>query len=342
MHRNRTSVLRIRLAVVKLIDVDRTASKQPISILGALSTGFDTVTRQLWLIALPAGLELLLWLIPRLKAPRLWPLLALQIPEGLDAQAGSLARQFSSAIQESIESFNWFAWLRPPLFGVPGLTTGFEPVVSSPEPAGEWQVTDPAMLAVVSGVVLVVGIGLGGLYWSLVARQARDGRIDWMAAWGRWPMVWLRLVGLAGLFVGILLMTWLPGILLGLLFGSNLDLGGALSFVVTLSLLMWTLFYLAFSIHGIVLYNQSVIDAARTSVWLGRTHFWPVFGMLAAFVAIDLGMHQIWRLAPTGSWLWVAAILGNSFVAAGLSVATMVFYMDRVPIPGSALMPRRS
>jgi len=64
--------------------------------------------------------------------------------------------------------------------------------------------------------------------------------------------------------------------------------------------------------------------------------------MLAAFVAIDLGMHQIWRLAPTGSWLWVAAILGNSFVAAGLSVATMVFYMDRVPIPGSALMPRRS
>lgn len=319
--------------------MEQSAGKQPIGVLGALSTGFDTVTRQLWLLALPAGLELGLRIVPRLKAPQLWSLFATSNPAGLDMQSRLFIQQLQSAVREYFESFNWLAWLRPPLFGVPGLTSGVDPVDLNAANSFEWQVSEPVVLALIVLLLAVIGIGLGGLYWSLIARQARDGRIDWGATFGRMPIVWPRMLGLALLLVGLMAVTWLPVALLSAIFGAALDAFGALMVLAILSILTWLLFYLTFSIHGIVLYNQRVVEAVRTSIWLGRTHFWSVLGMVAAFIGIDSGMRLIWNLAPMDSWLWLAAVAGHAFVAAGLSMATMIFYIERVPIPSSALAP---
>ena len=326
----------------KIGRVQRYSNKPPISVLAALSTGFDTVTRQLWLLVLPVGLDLFLWLGPRLKAASLWRLLSFDIPAGLDAQTRLVAQQLQDTLREAFESFNWFVWLRPALFGVPGLVSGVEPGGLASQTRFEGQVNDPALLLGIVLLLAAIGIGLGGLYWSLIARQARDGRIDWGAALGRMPVVWSRLIGLAVLLIGLALVVWLPTTLIGLALGSAVDFLGALVFLSALMLLMWLLFYATFSIHGIVLYNQPVVNAVRASVWLVRTHVGSVFGLLIAFVAIDLGMRLIWSLAPIDSWLWAAAIGGNAFVVAGLSMATMVFYLDRVPMPGSALMPQQT
>ncbi len=326
----------------KIAVVQRYSNKPPISVLGALSTGFDTVTRQLWLLVLPVGLDLFLWLGPRLKAASLWTLFAFDIPAGLDAQTRLFAQQLQETVRRTFENFNWFTWLRPALFGVPGLASGVEQGSPADNPLAAWQVNDVGLLSGILFVLAVIGIGLGGLYWSLIARQARDGRLDWAAALGRLPVVWSRMTGLAFLLVGLGFLIWLPALLIGLALGAAFDVFGALVFMFVLLLMMWLLFYATFSIHGIVLYNQRVLEAVRASVWLVRTHFWSVCGLLLAFAAIDFGMRLIWSRAPIDSWLWAVAIGGNAFVVAGLSMATMVFYMDRVPIPGSALMPQRT
>jgi len=212
-----------------------------------------------------------------------------------------------------------------------GAPTGFAPT--------ELQVDSPAGLIVVVVFLAAIGIGLGGLYWSLIARQARDGRVDWGAAIGRMSVVWPRLVGLALLIVGSMLAIWLAAVLITLVLGTALEMISTLVVMLALSLIIWLLFYVTFGLHGIVLYNQRVLDAVWTSFRLGRTQFWSVFGMILALVAVEWGMGLIWRLAPLDSWLWAVAILGDAFVVAGVSMATMLFYMDRVPIPSSALAP---
>ncbi len=323
-------------AVVKLILVVHSSQKQPIGILAALSTGFDTVTRQLWLLVLPLGVDLFLWLGPRLKAAGLWSLVSFDIPSGLDAQTRLFAQELQTTIRQTFETTNWFVWLRPMLFGVPGLMGGAGQPPAGIPPA-EWQLSDNVSFFVALAVLAVLGVGLGGLYWSLIARQARDGRVDWGAALGRMAVVWPRLIGLALLITGIAFLIWAPLVMLGLILGGALGLLGALAVMSALSLLAWLLFYVTFSIHGIVLYNQRVLDAVRASVRLGRTYFWSTFGLLAALVAIEWGMGLIWSLAPADSWLWAVSIAGNAFVVTGLSMATMVFYMDRVPIPRSTL-----
>ena len=308
--------------------------KQPIGVLAALSSGFDVVTHQLSLVLLPAGLDLVLWLGPRLRASALWPLVAFDIPSSLDARTQLFAQQLQDAARQMFESANWLGWLRPPVFGMPGLVTG-----ATPAPKGfrlaEWQVGDAPAFFVWIALLAVIGIGVGGLYWSAIARQARDGRIDWGAAVGRLMSLWPRLLGLAALVVGLAFVVWLPVIVASGLMGMAFGLVGALLVMLAVSVLIWLLFYLAFSIHGIVLYNQRVLEAVRTSVWLGRTYFWPTVGILVALNAIEWGLALVWSLAPADSWLWLVSIFGNAFVVTGVSMATMVFYMDRVPIPHS-------
>lgn len=305
--------------------------------MAALSTGFDTVTRHLWLLLLPAVLDVFLWVGPRLKASGLSPMLTFDAPAGLDAQTRLVAQDVQQWLRQVFESFNWMSFLRPPLLGVPGLMGGADnpmPVSGSPI---DWQVSDPLTLLGVILILSVIGIGLGGLFWSLIARQARDGRIDWGAALGRMVTVWPRLVGLGFFILGTLLAIWIVAALISMVLGPALGFVSTLVVMAGLSLIIWLLFYFTFSLHGVVVYNQRVLDAVRTSMWLGRKYFWSVFGIVIALIAVEWGMGLIWRLAPMDSWLWAVSICANAFVVAGLSMATMLFYLDRVPIPSSAL-----
>ncbi len=295
------------------------------------------VTRQLWLLALPVGLDLFLWLGPRLNAAGLWSLFQFAIPPGLDAQTRLFAQDLQVTVRQALESANWFGGLRPLLFGVPGLVNGAGPALPDGNRPAEWVLASPAVFFAVLIVLVAIGVGLGGLYWSLIARQARDGRIDWAAALGRLTEVWPKLLGQALLMIGLALLIWLLVVALSLVLGAASGLLGALVVMLALSLLIWLLFYLSFSLHGIVLYNQPVIDAMRASIWLGRAHFTPTLGLLCAVIAIEWGMRLIWNLAPNDSWLWAISIGGNAFVVTGLSMATMVYYADRVPIPRSTL-----
>ena len=295
------------------------------------------VTRQLWLLALPVGLDLFLWLGPRLNAAGLWSLFQLAIPSGLDAQTRLFAQDLQVTLRQAIESANWFGGLRPLLFGVPGLVNGATQALPDGDRPAEWVLASPAVFFAVLIVLMAVGVGLGGLYWSLIARQVRDGRIDWAAALGRMTEVWPKLLGQALLMIGLVLLIWLVVAALSLVLGAASGLLGALLVMLALSLLIWLLFYLSFSMHGIVLYNQPVIDSMRASIWLGRAHFTPTLGLLCAVIAVEWGMRLIWNLAPGDSWLWAVSIGGNAFVVTGLSMATMVYYADRVPIPRSTL-----
>jgi hypothetical protein len=319
--------------------VAQITQKQPIGVVAALSTGFDTVTRQLWLLAVPAGLDLFLWLGPRLKAIDVGASVVFDIPAGLDAQTRLFAQDMQAGIQTLFDNTNWFVALRPILFGAPGLMGGVgRPPTGSP--VIDWPLVGPLAFLIAVIALSAVGIGLGGLYWTLIARQARDGRIDWGAALGRMVEVWPRLITLALLIAGGAFLIWLSIGLIGLVLGTGFGLIGALAVMLALSLLAWLLFYATFSLHGVVLYNQRALDALRTSVWLGRAHFWPTLGLLGALLAVEAGMGLIWRLAPVDSWLWAVSIGGHAFVVAGLSMATMIYYLDRVPIPRSTLMPQ--
>lgn len=326
--------------MVKL-SVAETPKKQPIGVLSALSSGFDIASSQFGLLIVPVILDVFLWLGPRLKATILGASVVFDIPSGLDLNTRLQAQNLQESVQQWFQQFNLFALLRPTLFGVPGVVGGDDVTAGAQLGWAEWQLTTPWLFLLTLVLMVALGIVIGGFYWSLVARRVRDGRIDWIAAIGRVRVIGPRMIGLALVLVIILLSIWVPTAVVSTLFGLTSGLIGTLLVMVALSLMVWVLFYISFGIHGIVLYNQSVFDAIRTSVWFSRRNFWALLAMMVLIIAIDRGMNIVWRLVPSNSWLWLLSILGNAFLVTGIAVGTMVFYMDRVPIPSSALVPRQ-
>jgi hypothetical protein len=290
--------------MVKL-DVADLSKKQSIGVLSALSSGFDIASSQLGLLLIPVVLDVFLWLGPKLKASALGALATFDIPGGLELSARLQAQSLQESLQNWFDQFNLFALLRPTLFGVPGLVGGEDQTLGAQIGWADWQLTTPLVFLLTSVLMIALGVLFGGFYWSLVARRVRDGRIDWIAAIGRVRVLGPRMLGLALVLVIILLSIWMPTALFSTMFGLTSGLIGALLVMVALSLMVWVLFYITFGIHGIVLYNQPVLDAIRTSVWFSRTNFWPLLGLLTLIIAIDRGMNIVWRLVPADSWLWL-------------------------------------
>lgn len=324
--------------MVKL-DVAENLQKQPIGVLAALSSGFDIVSNQLGLLLVPIALDVFLWLGPRLRAVTLGTLVTFEVPSGLDSDALLSAQNFQESLQIFFEQYNLFAFLRPTLLGVPGLMGGESLSAAGDIVPLEWQVTHPLVFVLTVVILIVLGLGMGGVYWSSVARYVRDGRVDWLATVGKMTVIWPRMVGLTLVLIVILLAIWTPTAVIGSLFGLASGLFGLLIVMLALSLMTWMFFYATFSIHGIVLYNQSVIAAIRTSIWFGRVHFWSVLGILTVFIAVKTGMDIVWNLVAMDSWLWIVPIAGHAFLVTGMMLGTMLFYVDRVPIPSSALVP---
>lgn len=157
-------------------------SARPLGVIGSLAAGFEMIGRHLWLILWPLVLDLLLWLGPRLSVAPLFEqfcgfLLARPAPDP------TTARQVAQAVEllgQLGERFNLLSLLSVvPLLNVPSLLAQRPPGAVSPlgEPAIQ-AITNPLALMGWLAVLCPVGLALGFLYLSGLARRVRAVRSD--------------------------------------------------------------------------------------------------------------------------------------------------------------------
>jgi len=153
----------------------REKSAGPLGVIGCLSAGFEVLSRNLWLIALPVLVDLLLWLGPQLSvAPLLQGFIALLMAQSTpDVTMAHQVAQTVQLLELFSEQFNQLSLLSVlPLLNVPSLLAQHAPVMLSP-------LGEPRVLLVTSvfalmgwGVLLVpVGLVLGFLYLNSLARR---------------------------------------------------------------------------------------------------------------------------------------------------------------------------
>jgi hypothetical protein len=124
------------------------------------------------------------------------------------------------------------------------------------------------------------------------------------------------------LSVSLILLLILLIIPISLLFSTVLLLDPTIAQIIILIvsiLVLWILFPLVFSTHGIYAKKQNLITSTLTSIRLVR-FFLPGAGFyLLISVFIYQGMGIIWTMAPTDSWMIMVGIIG-------LLVASFVYY----------------
>jgi hypothetical protein len=200
----------------------------------------------------------------------------------------------------------------------------YKPVTNGPVEIGNWPV---AIIAVIASVWLAAALYAGFGLW--LADTIIDRRRSWSERLRAVPKVSLRIVGLAGLILGMMALLVLPlGMLWGLSSIAGIDMGGFfLSLAALVIVVLVVLFY--FAPEALLVADVSPPDAMRLSVRIVRNHLWPSVSLALASMLISVGLNEIWELMAVNLPGMLLAIGGSALVGTSLALAAMLFFYQR-------------
>ena len=286
---------------------------------------------------IPLVLDLFLWVGPRLQASALYAQFQpnfTSISAGLDADGKLAVQDMSSIVQDFLTHYNLFSWMSVTLVGVPAVNTTIDasaPLVTGTSPQS-LPVADVGTYLGVSAVLTGLGLILGGLFWTMLTVSVRGEPFD-LTQWLRNGLsVGRQLIVLTLLALIMVLVAMFPlSFIMALLSAVSLGLASFLP-ALMITAILWIVFYLAFTVHGLALYHLPLSRALRISALIARVFFASTLGLVTLSLLIYAGLGVIWDQFPPDSWLRIIAMVGNAFIAAGLASASLIYYHNRSTI----------
>ncbi|MBN2146359.1 MAG: hypothetical protein JW726_03180 [Anaerolineales bacterium] len=300
----------------------------PPNVLSALRGGFDAAANHASLLLIPMAIDLLIWLGPHLRLQELM----MEMLDGLASTAGmsttevlGLPAESTQVISDVLGRLNLMMTLRSYPIGIPSLMAGRLPLEI---PGGEplvWAVPSLSVVMGIWGLLTVIGLAVGILYYQLVAQAALAGKVQFREAFAQWPRSALQIF-LLTILLGLVL--FMMGVPFSCAF-SLLPLGGAqLGLMLYAGLAVWILFPLVFTPHGVFAMHYNLLMAFRKSERLVRLTFPATVMMLVVILVTSQVLDLLWRVPAENSWLNLVSVAGHAFVATGLLAATFIYYRD--------------
>jgi hypothetical protein len=312
-----------------------------------LAAGFDSTAKHPWLLLLPMILDLFIWLGPRLRFQAIIEQIVANLPPEADAL------ELTGQLLEIGPYTNLFTALSVPLVGVPTMFSGLSPE-KTPLVSKFIDLTSAAEWLVLFLALSLFGLLLTAVYYISIAKVVSDRRItENQFAAGKWlariGTSWIRLLGLAILFILAALIVYIPISIVGaLLFLLNATLGMMVVLLAPL-IIIWVAFYLSFSPPGITLKNRSLFQSVKESLQLVQTNLSSVLAIFLLILLFGAIIERLLILAENGTWLTVFNILIHAFVSTGFITAFFILYQDRAQrfedlekTPGSGIIHKNS
>lgn len=305
----------------------------PPNVIAALKAGFDAIANHILVILIPIALDMWIWLGPHLQIKQLLTqfLTLLNSSTAVDASQQSLLPT-SDMIQSFAGHINLMVILRTYPVGVPSLMAGRLPIeiptgLASGKPIFI-DITSPALIILLWAGLAVIGLGAGTLYFTIVSQAALTGRVIWQQALRESPRTFLQVLSLTLLLGALILLLSVPATcVLSLLAFGGLPFG-QIGLLLYAGFLIWMLFPLIFSPHGIIARHYNLLFAIRNSITLTRLILPVTAFLVMAVMVLSEGLDILWRVPTENSWLTLIGIVGHAFVTSALLATTFVFYRD--------------
>jgi hypothetical protein len=313
-------------------ETDSSTKRGLAALIETLSNGYNLVLRRMWLIAIPAVLDIYLWLGPRLSVrPLTRYLLSMWLPQGqIPAEIQPFLESNRQLLENMGREVNLFSLLSSTLLGMPSYLSGGLPggVTGSPVTWGE----SSSILIILALILLLVAAGLflGCLYLGAIAYIIREGTVDLkhllLRVWRYWALI--ALFGV--LLTGVLLVLGLPiFVIVGLLELVSPALARFTLLAVT-GFGLWMLFHLFFVPHAVVVSESNLLRAMWNSLVIVGRNFWSALALIVLIYLINAGFTVVWDKVSVNAPLMAVSIAGNAFVGTGLVTASLIFYRDRL------------
>jgi len=322
----------------------------PKGVIGCLTAGFEMVGRNLLVVTLPVALDLFLWLGPRVS---IGPLVQafVQVLNTQSAPNPDTARQVAQAtslLERFGTQFNLLSVISGiPMLQIPSLLA--RRASGGGSPLGDSRVFSLSSLVAVIPwwvTLILVGLMLGFLYLNEVAHQVRttgassnrnDDETEGDRSSGNssmrasvWKLLRFGLFALGLLVIGSTVVPlWLFIVALGTVIAQPL---GVLLWVAGVGFIGYAALHLIFVVPSLLVGERRLLRAVGESVLLTRANLFSVFGLVILSMVIYEGLGYAWALPVNDSWALLVGIVGNAFVATGLTSAAFVFYRDRLAL----------
>jgi hypothetical protein len=305
---------------------------QPPSLVGALTAGFDTAASKLWLILFPLALDLFIWLGPHLRLSLLFERFfdgIITLAKTANPQSVELFTQTQEVWLLLAERLNFIAVLRTFPVGIPSLMASQMPL-ESPLGMQNSIIEVPSFGAVILLWLFLslIGMAAAALYFSSVAKAASPLQYRHRRVLDEWLFASIHVVLLAISWLVLILAVTAPSVFFISIIGLVSPAFSQVAIFLYIALLVWLIFPLLLSPHGIFLYRSSAFNAMKRSVNITRLTF-PYTGLffLAVFV-LSQGLNIVWRIPPEGSWFTLVGLIGHSFITTGLLAASFIYYRE--------------
>lgn len=303
----------------------------PPSLISALMAGFDAITRSIVLILFPVALDLLLWLGPHINIGRLideyWR--QMSALTGLGAADSVEFFQSNQELWEFLgESMNIMTVLRTYPVGIPSLMASWLPTaIPGGEPTTIYLTSATSMVGI-SFILTITGLVLGSLFYLGVAEAALSNKVNWLATLKSWPRATVQVLLLVLMFILLFVAISIPSscmISALVLTGPTIS---RLALLILIAGLIWLLFPLLLSAHGIFVYGNNMLASVKKSLTLTRMTFPTTALLFLAVGIISQGLDIVWRIPAEDSWFTLVGIFGHAFVTTGLLSATFIYYRN--------------
>ena len=314
-----------------MTSASNSAIPAPPKLIKSLRSGFDAIANHVAVIIIPVFLDLLLWLGPHVQIKKLLLGVIETIttsPSWDSAQTDALLGENLEVVQQTAVQLNLMTNLRAYPVGVPSLMAGLLPIEV---PGGSPLFIDMANFWLIIGVVLLLylaGLGIGSLYFALIAQAATGSAIKLRQAIQDWPRAMLQVLSLTAALLIVLIVISVPtSCIISVIAWGGISLG-QLAIFMFLGALLWLGFPLIFTPHGIFAKHNNVLVALQNSVRVTRMTLPSTSLFFLAILVISQGLDILWRVPAEDSWLMLVGVAGHAFVTSGLLAATFVYYRD--------------
>lgn len=298
---------------------------QPPRLIPTFVAGFNAVANHVGLILIPLGLDLLLWLAPRINLKNLLePQIADTLSYMKEVGSAEMLQTTMEMWKVLLERFNLLSILRTLPVGVPSLMASTLPEES---PLGKpllYQINTLGQAASLWLLLGLLGLLLTSLYFSLMARAssqtpetfALHNVLD-----GALRCLWLTLLTL----LLIMIISFPLTLMMMVLAAINPALAEIAMFMVGL-MLIWMMLPLVFTPHGIFSYHLPLLKSLLASIRLVR-FFLPGTGLfLLVGILLWQGLDVLWRIPPDNSWMMLVGIFGHAFITTAVLTASFIYY----------------
>ena len=286
----------------------------------ALAESGSLLNRRIWLVLLPIGLDLLIWLAPRvILGVDLLPL-ADGTPSSLEQGGGEGGNMLAFLQDSNVLSLLLGVW-------VPSL--GISAAGAEASATVVLETFQQLLFAIV--LLLPVSLLLGSTYLALIAAEVQERKLTWDILVPRIMRLALRLGGLVGI---LLVVTVIPFTISGLLLAAVPFLGSLL-FLLSIAVLLWIAFYVFFVVNSVALVRQNLPKVIRLSLDLIHSNPWSFVGFFLLYWLIVFGTSIVWSvvidLAISNIGIGrIIATVGNAYVGTWVTIAMFMYVWNRL------------